>query len=61
MVLWLTVCRIWVLPVEDLDAVQAAVPGLHEKLTLGLKKTVRASPTALRREQVEASSSWLQM
>ena len=35
------VCRLWVLPLEDIDAVQASVPGMHEKLTLGLKKTVR--------------------
>lgn len=36
-------CRLWVLPLDEIDAVQASVPGMHEKLTLGLKKTVRAS------------------
>ena len=35
-------CRIWALPVDALKRVASALPGVHDKLTFGLKKTVRS-------------------
>jgi hypothetical protein len=39
-------CRIWVLPVDELRAVEAAIPSVHDKIFLGLKRTVRRSTRA---------------
>ena len=34
-------CLLWELPMEAIDAMQCTWPSIHDKLSLGLKKTVR--------------------